>query len=738
MIKIPGYKIDKEVGQGGMATVYLGIQEFVNREVAIKVMSPSLSSDPTFSERFLKEANCANLSHNNIITVYDAGCIDNHNYIVMEYVSGGDLSNAIKEGLSLERAIYTIKQIAEALGYSNKQGYIHRDVKPDNILFRDDGTAVLADFGIAKATSSTTQLTGVGKAIGSPHYMSPEQTRGIELDGRSDIYSLGIVFYEMLTTKKPYDATDVYAIGMMHISEAIPVLPDKFSKYQPVLDKMLAKDRDDRYTDAKSFITDLDNVHTVETAGSTVAMDAIGKTTVVDMSKMNDSDSNKHEKEKSGSNKTIIGVAASLIVVASIAGLMLFDDKSSQTEKQIVKKSQQIPSSKPDSDFPSDTQRELKPKIEKIIQKPIIKKPQSFAKATPKPELKPDKTIALLKKAQKYQSTGQLVKPDNANAFDTYQKILQIKPANKEAKSGLNKIAEILIHRTKKSINAERLDLASLYIKKSEIVLPDSSRLKKLKAELVEARTLLASFADKQFSDKLPDGSHGPKMIKVPQGSYRMGDIQQSNHDGGERPVHAVNISEFSVSRYEVSFAQYDKFSNATGHPKANDNGWGRGNQPVINISWEDAKAYTQWLSKETAGRYRLITESEWEYIARAGSDKKFTWGSRPGRNKANCKGCGSKWDRKKTAPVGSFKANKFGIYDLHGNVWEWTEDCWSETYQGAPNDGSANLTGSCNHRVLRGGSWNNYPSFMRSANRDQYEISEKTNMFGFRVVRDI
>ena len=255
MIEIPGSELEKELGRGGMASVFLAKQAVTNRKVAIKIMSPELAVDPSFNQRFLKEATCAELEHANIITVYDAGTIGKQSYIVMEYASGGDLSDAIDKGLTIYDSIKVIKQIAAALGYAHEKQYVHRDVKPDNVMFRADGSAVLMDFGIAKVTTSATKMTAVGMAIGSPHYMSPEQARGKELDGRSDIYSLGIAFYEMLMGEKPYDAEDTYAIGYMHINEEIPQLTGEDRIYlQPILEKMLAKDPADRYENSEILI----------------------------------------------------------------------------------------------------------------------------------------------------------------------------------------------------------------------------------------------------------------------------------------------------------------------------------------------------------------------------------------------------------------------------------------------------------------------------------------------------
>ncbi len=201
-----------------------------------------------------------------------------------------------------------------------------------------------------------------------------------------------------------------------------------------------------------------------------------------------------------------------------------------------------------------------------------------------------------------------------------------------------------------------------------------------------------------------------------------------------EGPRHRVNIGyPLAVGVYEVTFSEWDACVNlgGCGGYIPNDRGWGRGNRPVMNVSWDDAKSYVRWLSQKTGHRYGLLSESEWEYVARAGTDTPFYFGSTISTDQANYDGDyiyggGRKGvDRGQTVSVGSFSANGWGVHDMHGNVWEWVEDCWNESYVGAPSDGSAWGTGSCGRRVLRGGSWSSDPWFLRSA--DRYWIPPRT-----------
>ena len=230
-----------------------------------------------------------------------------------------------------------------------------------------------------------------------------------------------------------------------------------------------------------------------------------------------------------------------------------------------------------------------------------------------------------------------------------------------------------------------------------------------------------------------------PEMVVIPGGRFRMGCVSGRDCSDVEQPVHEVRVESFELGKYEVTFKEYDRFTAATGWDRADDDGWGRGRRPVINVSWEDAVVYTRWLSQQTGERYRLPSEAEWEYAARAGTVTKYSWGNELGSNRANCDGCGSQWDDEQTAPVGSFGPNGWGLHDLHGNVFEWVQDCGNLSYQGAPTNGSAWESGDCSLRVLRGGSWDFDPRYLRSAYRLRSIPPEhRDDWIGFRVARTI
>ena len=230
-------------------------------------------------------------------------------------------------------------------------------------------------------------------------------------------------------------------------------------------------------------------------------------------------------------------------------------------------------------------------------------------------------------------------------------------------------------------------------------------------------------------------------MVELAVAGYFMGSYGNSlNFEEG--PRHLVKLPGFSIGKYEVTFAEYDRFARATGRRLPYDETWGRGDQPVINVSWNDAQDYVDWLTAHTGHKYRLPSESEWEYAARGGSYWMYWWMDAEDSAAtdgvwANCHNCGSEWDSVRTAPVGLFPANAFGLHDMAGNVQEWTADCYHENYDGAPADGSAWLRPHCTQRVVRGGGYTSPLDTLRSAKRGQLDQDTRLDNLGFRVVRE-
>lgn len=262
-IQIPGYEVLRPLGAGGMSTVYLALQRSLDRTVAIKVMRRGVdaaAADSAQSEkRFLLEGRMmAKLPHRNIVAVYDIVSNEDIAYIAMEYLGGGALTDRMRSGIALADAIAVIVQIAGALEFAHEHGVVHRDLKPANIMFRDSGTPVLTDFGIARwQDGSATRLTQTGMLVGTPTYMSPEQINGLQVDGRADQYSLGILFYELLTGAPPFRGDTPIAVLMAHLTQTPASLPAEFAAFQDIFHRVLAKNRDERYPTLKAFSDDL-------------------------------------------------------------------------------------------------------------------------------------------------------------------------------------------------------------------------------------------------------------------------------------------------------------------------------------------------------------------------------------------------------------------------------------------------------------------------------------------------
>ncbi len=257
-----------------------------------------------------------------------------------------------------------------------------------------------------------------------------------------------------------------------------------------------------------------------------------------------------------------------------------------------------------------------------------------------------------------------------------------------------------------------------------------------LKDMAIYVRVIEDGLTRKWPGEIFQDCTDCPVMVVIPSGSFKMG---SDDGDDDEQPIHRVAIKQFSMGQTEVTFKQWDACYDAGGcsyNPE--DKGWGRGNRPVINVTWNDAKEYITWLNNQTGKHYRLPSESEWEYAARSGSSKKYSWGNNIDCSQArygfHSDECGKQFS---TDPVKSFASNKFKLYDMHGNVWEWVEDKWHDNYSGAPSKGESWIAGSVSNRVMRGGSWYYFASGLRSANRFQYAPTSRDFNTGFRLAQD-
>lgn len=254
-LEISGYSIRRKIGSGGMSSVYLAERQSDNAMIVLKVLNADLSRENEFLRRFIREYGIlSKLSSPHIVKIYDQGYTDQNVYIAMEYFSGGDLKARVDRGMEPDEAIDLLNQMAQGLRTIHAADVIHRDLKPQNIMFRDDGSLGILDFGIAKIASEETQLTEHGQVFGTPYYMSPEQGTGKILDARSDLYSLGVIFYEMLTGRRMYNAENAVALVYKHLNDPIPLLPNHLNHLQSLLERIVAKSPENRFTTASALL----------------------------------------------------------------------------------------------------------------------------------------------------------------------------------------------------------------------------------------------------------------------------------------------------------------------------------------------------------------------------------------------------------------------------------------------------------------------------------------------------
>jgi len=765
-LQIPGYRVIRKINQGGMATVYLAIQISVGRIVALKVMNPLLNTDPAFSERFQSEATIVGqLSHPNIVSIYDIGHHQGLNYIAMDYLPNGSAHEKMMQGITGEEALQILKQIGSALEHAHEKGYIHRDIKPENILFRSDDTAVLTDFGVAKGIATSSRMTHAGTVVGTPHYMSPEQSKGISIDGRADLYSLGIVFFEMLTGTLPYQGDEAVTVALKHISAPLPKLPVTYAIYQNLLNKLLAKDPADRFQRGKDLVTAIEELEilqripnnqykpTDESSALSLfkqLMRIIGRAiywrwrklqrvrwtktggfylkTATDLEQFflesEAQNAGRRNELKTQIHDDLLAsrtrsrwLLYSAFALAGVTVLMItWKIYSKYKTPEVTAVSTQIESSASSSQSSSVVSLLLAENASSEFS--IINEVSATSEINSSEESSGSVSSASSSSAQSLFALTVTSDPVKAkvrilNIRDTYQDGILLKPGDYQLE-----------------VSYPNYETQERWVSINENDLNVQFILKEIeKTEVADVKPAAAAVARTK-----------PLMISIPGGTFFMG----SAKDTTSMPVHKVEVKGFKISQFEITFSEYDFFARSTHRDLPSDNRWGRDTRPVINVSWDDAKAYTEWLSKTTGKTYRLPTESEWEYAARAKTTSDYWWGksTKDARDRANCRrGCNSKFSGlfgSKTAPVGSYPANAFSLFDTAGNVAEWVEDCYAIDYRLHPDNGTAYQMQQCSRRVVRGGSAKDNADRMASFTRDYYPPEMSQENVGFRVVEEL
>jgi serine/threonine protein kinase len=465
-VEIPGFDVKRTIGRGGMATVYLAIQQSLEREVVLKTLDTTHDESGDFFERFLKEGRIiASLRHPHIVTIFDIGTADDVVYIAMEYVDGGDLRAKIENRLAPVRGLDLVSKIGQALAYAHKNDIIHRDVKPANILFRSDGTPLLSDFGIAKDATVDKELTSTGTILGSPFYMSPEQAEGLTVDGRTDLYSLGVIFYEMLTGEKPYEGDSAIKVIMKHIQSPVPTLPPELDQFQPLLNRMMAKNRDQRVADAEELVEEVDELRKQvegKKGRGTMTLHAL---------KLPLTATSRHRRDaltgRSSKTKRMLILAAVMLAVLGGLGAYIVGQINKPPALLVRNPPPPAPPTQSGGNASTGT--------------------QTVTTANGSAINRQDTSRALEWLARNSLRQDRLMSPPADNAHYYFSRLLDLNPENKAAKQGFSAIAERFVVLAEEEFSRKNYDQAQAYITLGLQVEPNNRGLTTLRA-MIETR----------------------------------------------------------------------------------------------------------------------------------------------------------------------------------------------------------------------------------------------------------
>ena len=839
------------LGSGGFGITYRAYDANLDKFVAIKeylpgefatraeryTVVPQSSTDAQDYHwglnRFLDEARTlARFDHPHLNKVHRFFESNGTAYMVLEYVEGETLANRLSRERQLpEDALKRLlDEVLLGLAVMHEAGYVHRDIKPGNLMLREeDGSAVVLDFGAAR--QAVGRRSKAITSILTPGYAPIEQydSQADDVGPWSDIYALGMVAYRCISGISDSELPDAVTRGRTQRKGGVDLTPTTetgkgkyIARLLEAIDWAIEVDEENRPQTVDAWRQALSGgdrrKSPAKSVRRTATKSAKGEVT-----------------ERAGINWSGVGLT---VVLLALLGLSVWMASQLYPEWFKLGSSETLPVAQQEmpADMPGETPRETEPgeteeapagadkpqPLEDTSRTaPAITVVESDETVAEQPKTEPakappaeeDEVTRLLVAAEADLKARRLTSPAGNNAWDRYQGVLEIDPTNPEAVQGMDRVIESYMELFGIAVGQEDFEQADSYLGRIRDLHPDSPVLMTGRQQLKDAKQARAdriaeqerqrqaeeaarqaelerqqiaqdikghweSFETAVEAEKLeeanailsqvrnlnPEAPGLPageqrlemlraelehkqqealereltgEMVSIPGGIFRMGDLNGGGHDD-ERPVHSVTVPAFKMGKYEVTFDQWDACvaDGGCGRYTPDDGGWGRGDRPVINVSWDDAHAFIDWLNEKTGGNFRLPSEAEWEYAARAGSTTKYSWGNSVGSSRANCNDdCGDRWNY--SAPVGSFSANAWGLHDMHGNVWEWVQDCTNDSYIGAPTDGSGWTSGDCSNRIIRGGAWKNSLNAMRSAYREGWDPSAQDNEQGFRLAHD-
>jgi formylglycine-generating enzyme required for sulfatase activity/tRNA A-37 threonylcarbamoyl transferase component Bud32 len=658
------YEEIKFIGAGGIAEVYKVKNKRTHNISALKVLKFKHHKDYEIIARFWAEGRIlgvlAGTGKHHIVKIRNLGkSADDEYFIEMEFIEGKTLAQHLmeKKTLTIQEVREILIQLCSALKRTHEFDVIHRDLKPQNIIIGKNNSLTLMDFGIAKRLDSKSIVTQ--KFIGTCAYSAPEmfsKKRFGKISQRTDIYSFGVLIYQLLTGKLPFGDTTTEAIHG-HCYEAFPKINEE--NIPPRVKQLIAKCTQKTQKDRYQSIDELEEI--------------IQQPKTWELPDEKKPDPPPPPTRNFPKTKILMALAFIVMVIMSVSLVWYFNGRTPDNHEN--------------------------GKLQAIVDSTYIEKPsEDTQKITEQPG-----TVSIT-------ST-----PEGAEIYidDVFKGVT---PQTIDLAKGTYTV---------------RLEIDGYEIYKKENITIEKDRDTPLDFKLEPIPVI---------SNTNCPTTKGIEFVSVKGGTFQMGD-QFNEGYSDETPVHTVTVDDFCMSKYEITFAQYDAFCEATGRTKPDDEGWGRGNRPVINVSWEDATAFCEWAGG------RLPTEAEWEYAARSGGKKEkyagFSDESLIYQYANFCDvNCSKSWKDENqddgyqyTAPVGSYKPNGLGLYDMSGNVWEWCADWYDSDYYDRKVKDNPEGPETGEYKVVRGGSWYATPYNLRSTDRYYYTPSSGYTYIGFRVV---
>lgn len=730
MPEIPGYRVLRRIGKGGMSYVYLGVQESLDRQVAIKVMAPESLRDEKSKTRFEQEARTiAKLEHPCIVGIHEVGRTPQGLlYYVLPYLAKGHLGQ--RDFTTDEnRAIDVLRALLSALEYAHARGIVHRDVKAENVLFDNADRPLLTDFGIALSKADNSRITTAGLAVGSGGYMAPEQARGESVDGRADLYSVGVLAFELLTGHLPFLSSDPLALALMHAQDPVPRLPPEKKHWQPFIDRAMAKSPDNRFRNAQQMLLALNQIANKE---KMVVEPADAPPPVA---------------SRPWLKPALIGAGVAVVVALSTMYLMAARAPAPDffTGRD--------PVSRATGTAPA-TDEAAAPKAEPAVAPTQPEPPPAAATPAPvadfaqvetgvavatldfDPAIPGAREIAAARTQIQHQ---RLSTPEGDNAIDSLRAARRLAPADPELPKLADEVVAGLGTSLVDAIRSGRDDNAKATYRRAKDFATEFGRVRSVAwTGLADALPppLVARLekAGKTFNrDSALRTRALAVALEVPQARLepawsaadslpKPGDVIR---DGG--PALVVLRPGLAVMRTEVTRGSYAEFVAATRRatPRCrnrlapitlkkrtwSDPGFAQNDEhPVVCVSYDDAVAYAQWLSRRTGDRYRLPNASEWRAIAgyRGSAD--------PCRDgKLDC-GAGG------TVPVDSYPASPAGVLGAHGNAREWLGDCEE----------------GCRRRLIAGLGWRDSAGRAEPLRMSGFDPDTGFDDTGFRLVREV